>query len=99
MPYENVPPSAVVAVSRCDLTPRFYSSSGCDCVCGRDGDLALALLWSRQSSCAARFDEGGLASKIVAELKPGAKVSISRNDVDTVVTEFGVAELSGRFCQ
>jgi hypothetical protein len=35
------------------------------------------------------------ASKIVAELKPGAKVSISRNDVDTVVTEHGVAELKG----
>lgn len=34
-------------------------------------------------------------SKIVFELKPGAKVSISRNDVDTVVTEFGVAELIG----
>jgi acyl-CoA hydrolase len=35
-------------------------------------------------------------SKIVFELKPGAKVSISRNDVDTVVTEYGVAELKGR---
>jgi acyl-CoA hydrolase len=35
-------------------------------------------------------------SKIVVELKPGAKVSISRNDVDTVVTEFGIAELKGR---
>ncbi len=35
-------------------------------------------------------------SKIVFELKPGAKVSISRNDIDTVVTEFGVAQLSGR---
>ena len=36
------------------------------------------------------------SSKIVFELKPGAKVSISRNDVDTVVTEYGVAELVGR---
>ncbi len=35
-------------------------------------------------------------SKIVFELKPGAKVSISRNDIDTVVTEFGIAELKGR---
>lgn len=34
-------------------------------------------------------------SKIVFELKPGAKVTISRNDVDTVVTEFGIAELIG----
>lgn len=35
-------------------------------------------------------------SKIVFELKPGAKVSISRNDVDTVVTEYGVAQLAGK---
>jgi acyl-CoA hydrolase len=35
-------------------------------------------------------------SKIVFELTPGAKVSISRNDIDTVVTEYGVAELKGR---
>lgn len=35
-------------------------------------------------------------SKIVFELKPGAKVSISRNDVDTIVTEHGVAHLRGK---
>ncbi len=35
-------------------------------------------------------------SKIVFELKPGAKVSVSRNDVDTIVTEFGVAQLTGK---
>eukprot|EP00730_Choanoeca_flexa_P004708 TRINITY_DN11776_c0_g4_i1.p1 TRINITY_DN11776_c0_g4~~TRINITY_DN11776_c0_g4_i1.p1 ORF type:complete len:460 (+),score=99.15 TRINITY_DN11776_c0_g4_i1:114-1493(+) len=35
------------------------------------------------------------ASKIVSALKPGAKVSISRNDIDTVVTEYGVADLKG----
>lgn len=35
-------------------------------------------------------------SKISFELKPGAKVSISRNDVDTIVTEYGVARLRGR---
>ena len=34
--------------------------------------------------------------KIVTELQPGAKVSISRNDVDTVITEFGIAELKGK---
>lgn len=34
-------------------------------------------------------------SKIVSSLTPGAKVSISRNDVDTVVTEHGIAELKG----
>jgi len=39
---------------------------------------------------------GGKQSKIVFELKPGAKVSISRNDIDTVVTEYGVARLAGK---
>jgi acyl-CoA hydrolase len=34
-------------------------------------------------------------SKIVPFLKPGAVVSLSRNDVDYVVTEFGVASLRG----
>jgi len=34
-------------------------------------------------------------SKIVTTLKPGAAVTLSRNDVDRVVTEYGVAELKG----
>ncbi|WP_294187113.1 acetyl-CoA hydrolase/transferase C-terminal domain-containing protein [uncultured Clostridium sp.] len=34
-------------------------------------------------------------SKIVPFLKPGAVVSLSRNDVDMVVTEYGIAELKG----
>lgn len=38
----------------------------------------------------------GRTSKIVATLQPGAKVSVSRNDVDTVVTEYGVASLKGK---
>jgi acyl-CoA hydrolase len=38
---------------------------------------------------------GAPLSKVVFELKPGAKVSVSRNDVDTIVTEFGVASLAG----
>lgn len=37
----------------------------------------------------------GANSKIVFELHPGAKVSVSRNDIDTVVTEHGVAQLKG----
>jgi acyl-CoA hydrolase len=35
-------------------------------------------------------------SKIVPSLADGAKVSIHRNDVDTIVTEYGIAELSGK---
>jgi len=34
-------------------------------------------------------------SKIVPQLKPGAAVSLSRNDVDYVVTEYGVVRLRG----
>ena len=37
-----------------------------------------------------------LTSKIVPCLNEGATVSLSRNDVDYVVTEFGVAELRGQ---
>ncbi|MDL2324686.1 4-hydroxybutyrate--acetyl-CoA CoA transferase [Ruminococcaceae bacterium OttesenSCG-928-A16] len=35
-------------------------------------------------------------SKIVPLLKPGSVVSLSRNDVDYVVTEYGIASLQGR---
>jgi len=35
------------------------------------------------------------SSKIVVTLKPGAAVSLSRNDVDYVVTEFGMVSLRG----
>ncbi len=38
-------------------------------------------------------------SKIVAQLKPGAAVSLSRNDVHYVVTEYGVANLRGKNIQ
>jgi len=38
----------------------------------------------------------GEYSKIVFELNPGAKISVSRNDVDTIVTEYGIARLRGR---
>jgi acyl-CoA hydrolase len=35
-------------------------------------------------------------SKIVCSLTQGSKVTISRNDIDTVVTEYGVAHLRGK---
>jgi acyl-CoA hydrolase len=40
--------------------------------------------------------KNGTVSKITVALQPGAKVSISRNDIDTVVTEHGVAVLKGK---
>ncbi len=39
--------------------------------------------------------KGETISKIVPMLKPGAAVTLSRNDVDYVVTEYGVAKLRG----
>lgn len=55
----------------------------------------------------ARLSEGGKAiialpssakgaSRIVPTLKPGAAVTTSRNDVDYVVTDFGIASLKGK---
>ena len=40
--------------------------------------------------------KGGTISRIVPQLKPGAVVSISRNIVDHVVTEYGIAKLRGK---
>ena len=34
-------------------------------------------------------------SKIVCQLKPGAAVSLSRNDIDYLVTEYGCVHLKG----
>lgn len=40
--------------------------------------------------------KGGTISRIVATLKPGAVVTTSKNAVDYVVTEYGVAKLRGK---
>lgn len=40
--------------------------------------------------------KGGTISSINAQLAPGSVVSISRNDVDYIVTEYGVAPMRGR---
>lgn len=40
--------------------------------------------------------KGGAISKIKSILTPGAAVSISRNCADTIITEYGVAQLRGR---
>jgi len=37
----------------------------------------------------------GTVSRIVAQLDPGAKITTSRNDVDYIVTEYGIARLKG----
>lgn len=38
----------------------------------------------------------GVVSTIVPQLTPGAEVTVPSQDVDTIVTEYGVAELRGR---
>jgi len=40
--------------------------------------------------------KGGTLSKIVPTLTPGATVTTTKNDVDMVVTEFGIAKLKGK---
>lgn len=40
--------------------------------------------------------KGGTISKIVPTLTPGAIVTTSKNDVDYIVTEYGVAKLRGK---
>ena len=40
--------------------------------------------------------KGGTISKIKPCLAPGAVVTTSKNDVDCIVTEFGIAKLRGR---
>lgn len=40
--------------------------------------------------------KSGTISRIVAQLKPGAVVSIQRNIVDYIVTEYGIARLRGK---
>lgn len=40
--------------------------------------------------------KGGTISKIKSILTPGAVVTTSKNDVDYIVTEYGVAHLRGR---
>lgn len=40
--------------------------------------------------------KGGTVSTIVAQLPAGSKITLGRNDVDYIVTEFGIAQLKGR---
>jgi acetyl-CoA hydrolase len=72
---------------------RFYSGVGgqLDFVRGASrskGGKAIIALPSRARN--------GTVSRIVPELKPGAGVTTTRNDVHYVVTEYGVADLYGR---
>lgn len=66
---------------------------------GGAADYAYGAMHSRGGRGIIAFSsttKQGSISKIKSILTPGAAVSISRNLVDTVVTEYGIAELRGR---
>ncbi|MGB8643655.1 MAG: acetyl-CoA hydrolase/transferase C-terminal domain-containing protein [Anaerolineae bacterium] len=75
------------------IGPRFYSGVGgqVDFVRGaarsRGGKPIIALPSTARN---------GAESRIVPQLKPGAGVTTSRNDVHYIVTEFGIASLHGK---
>ncbi len=75
------------------IGPKFYSGVGgqLDFVRGafrsKDGKSFIALPSTAKN---------GTVSRIVPQLKPGAGVTTSRNDVQYVATEYGVADLWGR---
>ncbi|NYB75697.1 acetyl-CoA hydrolase/transferase family protein [Sedimentibacter hydroxybenzoicus DSM 7310] len=60
----------------------------------RDGKSIIALYSTTKARVSGQADKQTV-SKIVTRLAQGAAVSLSRNDVDYVVTEYGVASLRG----
>lgn len=59
------------------------------------GGKSIIALYSTATIKNPETGEPRMVSKIVPQLMAGAAVSLSRNDVDRVVTEYGVAELRG----
>jgi len=82
------------------IGPRQFSGTGgqSDTAVGaqnaRNGRSFIAL-YSTASVKNPQTGEREEISKIVTMLKQGAAVTLSRNDVDNVVTEYGVAQLRG----
>ena len=75
------------------IGPMQYSGTG------GAADYAFGALHSKGGRGIVAFSstvKGGTVSKIKSVLTPGAAVSISRNLADTIITEYGVAELRGR---
>ncbi|MFC0469321.1 acetyl-CoA hydrolase/transferase family protein [Halalkalibacter kiskunsagensis] len=72
---------------------RFYSSTG------GQGDFGIGARMSKYGKgiiCLHSTTKNGTISKIVPALANGSVVSTSKNDVDYVVTEYGVAKLRGK---
>lgn len=72
---------------------RYYSSTG------GQSDFAKGVRLAKQGRgiiCLHSTAKNETISKIVPTMPPGAAVTTSKNDVDTIVTEYGVAELKGK---
>jgi len=66
---------------------------------GGQVDFVRGANWSRNGRTIIAFASslsGGKASKIVKFLAQGAEVTTSRNDVNYIVTEYGIAQLKGQ---
>ena len=81
-------------------TVHFSGTGGqCDTATGAQRAVNGRSFITLYSTTMARNKETGVReeiSKIVSTLKPGAAVTLSRNDVDYIVTEFGCVRLKGR---
>ena len=81
-------------------TVQFSGTGGqCDTATGAQRAVNGRSFITLYSTTMARNKETGMKeeiSKIVSTLKPGAGVSLSRNDVDYIVTEYGCVQLKGR---
>ena len=94
-----------VSINSCvgvDLTGQVASESiGSRQFSGSGGqvDMAVGASHSRNGRniiATSATKKGGTVSAITAQLEPGSVVTLSRNQLDYVVTEFGVAPLRGR---
>ncbi|WP_100373521.1 acetyl-CoA hydrolase/transferase family protein [Bacillus sp. FJAT-45037] len=72
---------------------RYYSSTG------GQGDFGIGARMSKNGKgiiCLHSTTKNGTISKIVPTLAQGSVVTTSKNDVDYIVTEYGVAKLRGK---
>ena len=75
------------------LGSRQYSGSG------GQADMAVGAAHAKNGRniiAVASTKKGGTISSINAQLQPGSVVTLSRNEIDYVVTEYGIAPLRGR---
>lgn len=72
---------------------RYYSSSGGQADFARGARFAK---YGKGFICMHSTTKQGTISRIRPQLSPGSAVTTSKNDVDQVVTEYGVAELRGK---